>query len=357
MTTRRELITAGIGITIASLAVRFAVAKTAAKRIPSSDPNADPLQLVNPEFRPALKARLAQGPLPPIAAATLSQARNANRSWSQPMLPAPEVVKRIIPGAKGAPDVVVYVAGATPGAQKPAVLHMHGGGYVVGAAHNSRRDMQDLALTHECVAVTVEYRLAPETAFPGALDDNYAALSWLYTHAAELGVDRNRIAIKGESAGGGHAATLAIAARDRGDIPICLQVLIYPMLDDRIGSSVSASPYTGRYVWTAETNRFGWTSLLGTPAGSAKVPPNSVPARVKNLAGLPPAWIGVGSIDLLASEDVEFGRRLLEAGVPTEVQVVPGAFHGFDRLAQVPLSAAFAASWNAALTRAFHRTT
>ncbi len=174
---------------------------------------------------------------------------------------------------------------------------------------------------------------------------------------SELGVDRARIAIKGESAGSGHAAALAIIARDRGEIPLCFQVLVYPMLDDRTGSSVSVPPYLGRYVWTPESNRFGWTSLLGVPAGSAVVPPNSVPARVDNLAGLPPAWIGVGSIDLFARGDLEYARRLLLAGVSTEVNLVPGAFHAFDRgVPQAPLSLAFNQSWNAALTRAFART-
>ena len=270
------------------------------------------------------------------------------------MLATPEVMKRAIPGPKGAPDVIVYVVGATRGAAKPAVLHLHGGGYVSGSAFDSRRDMQDLALDHDCVAITVEYRLAPETIFPGSLEDSYAALNWLYANAGELGVDRTRIAIKGESAGGGHAAALAIAARNRGDIPICFQVLVYPELDDRTGSSVSLPPYIGRFISTPRTARFGWTSLLSVPAGSAVIPPNSVPARGENLAGLPPTWIGVGSIDLFASEDLEFGRRLLLAGVPTELHLVPGAYHGFDRsVPQAPLSIAFAEAWNAALKRAF----
>ena len=313
MTTRRELITTGIGIAVGSAAYRFAPGQTTA----SPNVSIDPMQLVNPELRKSLEATLARGIPAPLTAATLPQKRESMKALGRPPLATPEIVKRIIPGTKGAPDVIVYVTGAIRGAAKPAVLHMHGGGYVSGSALDSRRDMQELAMDHDCVAVTVEYRLAPETTFPGSRDDNYAALSWLDANAAEFGIDKTRIALKGESAGGGHAVALAIVARNRGEIPICFQVLAYPELDDHTGSSVHLPAYIGSYISTPQTALFGWTSLLGLPAGSAVVPLNSVPARVENLAGLPPAWIGVGSIDLFASEDLEFARRLLLAGVPT----------------------------------------
>ncbi|MGO8793238.1 MAG: alpha/beta hydrolase fold domain-containing protein [Candidatus Sulfotelmatobacter sp.] len=188
-------------------------------------------------------------------------------------------------------------------------------------------------ITCNCLVVSVDYRLAPETHFPGSLEDNYAALRWLYTNADTLGIDRKRIAIGGESAGGGHAAALAIAARDRKEFPILFQLLIYPMLDDRTGSTRPVPPGIGEFVWNATSNRFGWTSLLGVPAGSPTVPAGAVPARVENVAGLPPAFISVGAIDLFAGEDIEYGRRLLEAGVPTELHVIPGAYHGYNLLA------------------------
>jgi acetyl esterase/lipase len=146
----------------------------------------------------------------------------------------------------------------------------------------------------------------------------------------------------------------AIAARDRGEVPLLLQVLIYPMLDDRTGSSRPAPPHIGKYVWTAEANRFGWGSLLGTRPGGAAVPAGAVPARVQNVAGLAPAFIGVGSIDLFVDEDLAYAQRLINAAVPTEVLVVPGAFHAFDALVpEAAVSKAFNAAWNAALTRAF----
>jgi acetyl esterase/lipase len=204
------------------------------------------------------------------------------------------------------------------------------------------------------VIVAVDYRLAPETPFPGSLEDNYAALKWLHDSADSLGVDPSRIALMGASAGGGHAAMLAIAARDRGEVPIAFQLLIYPMLDDRTGSSRHVPPHMGKYIWVPDSNRFGWSSLLGVPAGSRVVPAGAVPARVENLAGLPPVFIGVGSVDLFVDEDVDYARRLLDSGVSTELCVVPGAYHGFDIIApEASVSKAFWATWSAALSKAF----
>ncbi len=344
-----------MGIAAASAFPWVSQAQTAAPSTAVSSAPVD-LALVNPEFRPRVAALLqAHAFGSDLMTATLAQTREAIEKIGRPMLPAPEVTRRIIPGPKGAPDLKIYITGVAPGTLKPAVLHIHGGGYVLGSAASSRALIQDLTLAHNCVALSVEYRLAPETPFPGSLEDNYAALRWLYNHAAELGVDRTRIAVKGESAGGGHAAALAIAVRDRGEFPLCLQILLYPMLDDRTGSSVDAPACIGQILWTRQSNRFGWTSLLGRPAGSAVVPPNAVPARVDHLAGVAPAWIGVGSIDLFVGEDLTYARRLVESCVATEVHVVPGAFHGFDAIVpQAPLSVAFNQAWNAALTRAFN---
>jgi len=365
MTSRRELIRQGIGLMAATAVTPSFAAPTvvgqatpvASPPYPKPYPKLDPMQLVNPQFR-ALLQSMPDPPPMEWTAAILPQFREGARGLARPLLPAPAVAKRMIPGPKGAPEVPLYITGAAAGASRPAVLHFHGGGFIAGSAADSRRDMQELAANHDCVAISVDYRLAPETPFPGSLEDNYAALLWMYANAAELGIDRSRIAVKGESAGGTHAAALAIAARDRGEVPICLQVLIYPALDDRTGSTTPVPPYIGHYIWTAAANRFAWTSLLSKPAGSiagsAQPPAGSVPARVENLAGLPPAWIGVGSVDLFANEDLEYGRQLLRAGVSTELHLVPGGFHGFDLFVpQAPLSVAFTEAWNAALSRAF----
>ncbi len=264
----------------------------------------------------------------------------------------PVVERRFISGSHGAPDVCVYVIGAKTDANRPAILHMHGGGYVIGNAMSALPRFQQLARDNDCVFVSVEYRLAPETPFPGSLNDNYAALQWLHANAEILGVDRARISVMGESAGAGHAAMLAIAARDRGEISLHHQILIYPMLDDRTGSTRPTKPWVGQHIWAAQDNRFGWSSLLGVPAGSPSVPTGSVPARVENLQGLPAAFIGVGSLDLFVDESIDYARRLLDAGVPTDLLVVAGAFHGFDGLAP---TAAIAQRFTAAIDEAIRR--
>ena len=317
-----------------------------------------PMEFVAPEFRGALTHTLEayQGQAMSFSAETLSAMREgtARMMAAQQPLPSPAVEEVMIPGPEGAPDVKVYVIGAGKGEPRPAILHLHGGGYILGSARDDVPRLQKIADDHDGVIVTVDYRLAPETPFPGPLEDNYAALKWLHDNAETLGVDRSRIAVMGESAGGGHAAMLAIAARDRGEISLNHQILIYPMLDDRTGSTREMPYWMGYGSWTAEANRYGWSSLLGVPAGSDTVPAGSVPARVENLEGLPPTFIGVGSIDLFADEDIEYARRLVNAGVPTELLVVPGGFHGFQFMVpEAESSQRFNAAVDAAISRAF----
>ena len=249
--------------------------------------------------------------------------------------PAPALVERFIPGPADNPNLRVLMADPAPGGTgRPAVLHVHGGGYVFGTPEMSAAFIQTLAMTIGGPVVSVDYRLAPETPFPGSLEDNYAALRWLAgAGAAELGIDPARIAIAGESAGGGHCAILAIAARDRGGPAIAYQLLTYPMIDDRAGSTRDIPGHIGRHVWQPGSNVFGWASFLGQDPGLETVPEGSVPARVDNLMGLPPAWIGCGALDMFIAEDLDYACRLIEAGVPCEVLVVPGAWHGFDMLA------------------------
>lgn len=181
-----------------------------------------------------------------------------------------------------------------------------------------------------CTVVSVDYRLAPDTAHPGPIEDGYAALAWFHANAAALGVDSSRIAVGGDSAGGGLAAALALLARDRGEFPICFQMLSYPMIDDRTTVNEDPHPYTGEFVWDGAANHFGWRSLLGEAPGSPGISPYAAAARAERLDGLPPAFIGVGALDLFLDEDMEYARRLLRAGVPTELHVYPGAYHGFD---------------------------
>jgi acetyl esterase/lipase len=239
--------------------------------------------------------------------------------------------EHFVPGTPGAPNVRVLLytpPGAAP-APRPAFLHFHGGGFVIGAPELNDGSSRLLAAELGCVVASVDYRLAPETRFPGALEDGYAALAWLNAEAETLGVDRARIAIGGESAGASHAARLAILVRDRSEFPVCLQLLDSPALDDRTGGSADVHPYCGEFVWTASSNRFGWSALLGVEAGSAKVPAEAVPARIEDLSGLAPCFVAVGALDLFLQESIDYASRLIRAGVATELHVIPGAFHGF----------------------------
>lgn len=321
---------------------------------PAGGRDLDPLSLVDPELRASAAAQLAQ-PLPPLSVAGLPALR---AMWVAPDAlppPAPAVIDRTAPGLVGQPDVPVQVIGVRDADRaRPAILHIHGGGFISGRAQNLTPFCQDLASRFDCVVVNVDYRLSPETAYPGPVEDNYAALKWLHDNAEALGVDPTRIAVMGESAGGGHAALLAIVARDRGEVPLCLQVLLYPMLDDRTGSTRAVPPHIGTIGWNAGANAFGWSAFLGAPAGSAQVPTGAVPARVENLGGLAPAFIGVGAIDLFVDEDIEYARRLIAAGTPTTLVVAPGAYHAFDFVVpEARVSRDFTQAWRSALTAAF----
>lgn len=206
----------------------------------------------------------------------------------------------------------------------PALLWIHGGGYVTGSAAMNDRAVRKMAAHLGALAASVEYRLAPEHPYPAALDDCYAALQWL---AARDDIDRRRILIAGKSAGGGLASALALRCLDAGLVDLAGQVLIYPMLDDR---TVQRSTATGARGWTPQDNSFGWRSYLGRDPGMGDVSAYAAPARRADLSGLPPTWIGVGTADLFHDECVDYANRLRAAGVPTQLRIVPGGFHGFD---------------------------
>lgn len=226
----------------------------------------------------------------------------------------------------------------------------------MGAPEMNDGANRTLAAGLDCIVVSVDYRLAPETRFPGALDDAYTALRWLHREAKSLSVDHERIAIGGQSAGAGHAAALALRARDRGEVPLCLQMLDSPMIDDRTGSTADPHPYCGEFAWTPAKNRFGWRALLGAEPGGPEIPVEAVPARVSDLSKLPPAFILVGALDLFLEENMEYARRLIRAGVPTELHIIPGAFHGFTSVGgEAPQANLALTLRRAALARAFAR--
>jgi acetyl esterase/lipase len=227
------------------------------------------------------------------------------------------------------------------------LLWVAGGGLLLNTSVADDGPCRTIAERLGIVVASVEYRLAPEHSFPTPLDDCYAGLRWL---AAQPDVDVNRIAIGGASAGGGLTAALALLARERGEIRPIMQLLVYPMLDDRTSARTDLDPRRYR-MWSQVSNKFGWDSYLGPVRGS--VPPLAAPARHDDLAGLPPAWVGVGTNDLFHDEDVAYARRLQEAGVPCTLEIVPGAYHGFDRTqADAPVSKAFFEAQVAALAKA-----
>ncbi|MFJ1767763.1 alpha/beta hydrolase [Amycolatopsis sp. NPDC088138] len=204
------------------------------------------------------------------------------------------------------------------------LLWIHGGGLVIGSAVEGDAFCGETARELGITVVSAEYRLAPESPYPAALDDCHAAWTWIRGNVAEPG----RVVVGGQSAGGGLAAALVQRLRDEGERPLG-QWLFCPMLDDRTAArrELDARRHRG---WDNRLNRFGWRAYLGVEPGADVVPHYAVPARRENLAGLPPTWIGVGDIDLFHDEDAEYARRLRAAGVDTTVHVVPGAPHGFE---------------------------
>ncbi|HEX2910919.1 MAG TPA: alpha/beta hydrolase [Chloroflexia bacterium] len=223
---------------------------------------------------------------------------------------------------------------------------------MLGTADQDDLTAKSLVTQAGCAVVSVDYRLAPETPFPGPIEDCYAALKWFHSNAGELGVDPNRLAIGGASAGGGLAACLGLLTRDRAEIPLVFELLIYPMLDDRTAVTADPHPYVGEFIWTPASNHFGWSALLGQEPGSDGVSPYAAAARAEKLEGLPPTYISVGTLDLFLEEDLEYARRLIRSGVPTELHVYPGGFHAFNLWAEAQISKAFERDLMVALKRA-----
>ncbi len=243
---------------------------------------------------------------------------------------------------------------ATPKTPTPALVWIHGGGFVMGKPEMDDRLLMRFAREVGICVVSIDYRLAPLHPFPQPLEDCYTGLRWVFDHADQLGIDPQRIAIGEGSAGGGLAATLAQMAHDRAEVPVVFQLLVYPMLNDRtvLRSSVQ---HEELMIWSPANNRFGWSSYLHQPPGAATTPPYGVAARRPDVAGLPPAWIGVGTLDLFYDEDVAYAHRLQESGVACELVEIPGAFHGFDALDTKPqVTQTFHAAQIAALQQHLH---
>jgi len=260
---------------------------------------------------------------------------------------------RKIPGPKDAPDVEVRIYRPHGVSEVlPAVLHIHGGGYVMGRAAMMEAAHRPMVADLRCCVVSVEYRLAPETPFPGPVEDCYAALRHICSNAGDLRIDTARLGVMGESAGGGLAAALALLARDRREFKLAFQHLIYPMLDDRTCVTEDPHPHVGEFIWTPHNNHFGWASLLGKAPGSSDVSIYAAPARAQNLSELPRTFIATGALDLFLEENLDYARRLMRSGVSVELHVYPGAFHGFHMAIAADVTKRAARDSKAALARA-----
>jgi acetyl esterase/lipase len=216
-------------------------------------------------------------------------------------------------------------------AHGPAVLYLHGGGMILGSVAINDGALSRLVSSSGVPFLAVDYRLAPEHPYPTPVEDVYAGLQWLHEHATELGVDPARIAVMGDSAGGGLAAAVSILARERGGPAIARQLLIFPMLDDR---NTVPDPHIEPYAaWTYDDNTTAWRAVLGACAGAPEVPAHAAPARLKDANGLPPAYIEVGQLDIFRDEDLAYALVLSRGGVPVELHLTPGVPHEYDAIA------------------------
>ncbi|RCG26230.1 alpha/beta hydrolase [Sphaerisporangium album] len=296
---------------------------------------------LHPNIDPELAEGLEQAFLPPVDLARMSprdlpgvrgRMRASFTAMPPAAVPGVEIEDRTVPGPDGDPDVRVRVyRPAGRGGPLPVLYWMHGGGMVLGMV-----EMDDAVLSRYvrdvgCVVVSVEYRLAPEHPHPAPVEDCYAGLMWTVKNAGELGVDPDRVAVGGSSAGGGLAAGTVLLARDRGGPSVSFQFLLSPMLDDR-NETPSSREFDEAVMWSRGENIFGWTALLGEAVGTAAVPAYAAPARAADLSGLPPCYIDVGELEVFRDECADYAQRLARAGVSTEFHLFPGAFHGFDAL-------------------------
>ena len=310
----------------------------------------DTRHLVDPEVWPIVELL----PFPDFDRATLHLAR-ADTAARLAEMPGPPLAAtlRTAQRADGS-TIELYHFDPNPGAQGQAALyHVHGGGMIVGSAKAMQAGPSALAAALQIPVISVEYRLAPETPFPGPQQDCLDGLAWLAAHASELGIDPARIAIVGESAGAGLAAATVLMARDTGGPKVAAQVLVYPMLDHRTGSAACAwnNRSTGEFLWNRAANRFGWEALRGDYAVDDARKGWFSPALASDLSGLPATLLFTGSLDLFFDENLDYARRLVDAGVPVELHSYPGAIHGFNMMPDAAISKAFARDRLAGIAR------
>jgi acetyl esterase len=264
-----------------------------------------------------------------------------------------DIENRLVPGnteSPGTPDVPVRVYKPRhQTAPLPGLLFIHGGGFVVGDIDSEDARAQEIAAAADVVVVSVDYRLAPEHPFPAGLDDCYAALVWMAESSPDLGIDPQRLGVGGGSAGGGLAAATALLARDRGGPPLCMQYLGIPELDDRLETH-SMTVYTDTPVWNRPNAILSWKYYLA----GAEPTQYAAPARARDLGGLPAAFVDVCEFDSLRDEGIEYAQRLVQAGVPVELHLYPGTFHGSSLVADAAVSRRMSADSTDGIRRLLH---
>lgn len=261
-----------------------------------------------------------------------------NLEASRAMLRNPPIEKselvnttsRMIQGAAGEMLVKIYEPSQRTGNKLPAMLWIHGGGYVLGHPDMDDALCERFVQAANCVVASVDYRLAPEHPYPAAIEDCYAALLWMTDEAESLGIDLERVAIAGASGGGGLTAALALLVRDKGGPDLIFQMPLYPMLDNRNRTASSQEILADNATWNRTNNLTAWSMYLGEDASKNELSPYAVPARAESLAGLPPTYTCIGQLDLFRDETIEYVTRLAEAGVDVEFQLYPGSYHCFE---------------------------
>jgi acetyl esterase/lipase len=295
-------------------------------------------EAIDPELLPALAAvRRAALPGPGLGDLSVRRRYLAEvTATALAMLPPDAELRRrdvTIRAHDGALlPVRVLEPAAVPSGPRPGVLAIHAGGLVSGSLEQEDPIAAELVRELGCTVVLVGYRLAPEHVAPTAVEDCYAAWEWLRRDAARLGVDPGRLVLFGRSAGGGLAAAVALLARHRSGPRAVLQVLAYPMLDDR-NATASSREITDVGIWDRAHNVEAWGLYLGRRVGGPDVTEWEAPARAEDLSGLPPTVLEVGTVDVFRDEVIDYGRRLMASGVPTELHVWPGVYHAGEKFA------------------------
>jgi acetyl esterase/lipase len=297
----------------------------------------------DPDVAAALAAMSANG-APPTITAEMIPALRAQADAMSEDLSVFDVRRRdvVIPGYQDAELTLSVFSPSGQTGTGPGIFHIHGGGMIGGDRLTGMSIILPWVIEHSAVAVSIEYRLAPEHPDPYPVEDCYAALVWVSEHAEELGIDPARLTVVGASAGGGLAAGTALLARDRQGPPLLGQMLICPMLDDR-DRTVSTHQFDGIGMWDRGSNRTGWTALLGERRGTDQVNSYAAPARATDLSGLPPTFIDVGSAEVFRDENVAYASQIWADGGICELHVWPGGTHAWDSLAPTGLMAGLAA--------------